>query len=248
MLKFTDYSKNHIFFYSSAPSLLLINLIKRIKPKSLVDLGCGDGVLFYGLKQEGILSKIDYLVGVDLSEQRLKRVKQSTPKVKTLVANVCNLKELKDNQFDLVISQQVIEHVPSDHKMIKEIKRILKKGGYLYISSVIKKRHGWWIYKNNGKTTCEPTHIREYASEREFIQLLEKYNLRVLKTNLTRFKPSIVNAVNRILIKKGVLDENAVRKLYFGSKLFRLASNCLKIPVLGYYIIEVVAVSNNSRQ
>lgn len=40
----------------------------------------------------------------------------------------------RDEQFDSVLCTEVLEHLPEPEKVIKEIKRVLKKDGYLYLT------------------------------------------------------------------------------------------------------------------
>jgi len=63
------------------------------------------------------------------------------------------------------VSSQVIEHLPDDRVLAPEIARLLKPGGWFYVSSVIRGPHAFWMYK--GKTPAperwqpDPTHRRE---------------------------------------------------------------------------------------
>lgn len=236
MGKFNKYSKDQIQFYGESASKLLIDLINKLDPKSLADFGCGDSAILFDLQQKGLLRKIDYVVAIDLSETRLKRVKKHIVNVKTICSDVCDVKQLKDGQLDLVICTQVIEHVESDEKLLKEIYRVLKPNGYLYISSIAKKWYGWWIYRCNGKVTCDPTHLREYGSPEEFNKLLKDGNFKIKQTNIYQFRPSLVNVFKRILIKYNILRENDARN----SKIFNLFSN-MRIPAPGYYNVETLS-------
>lgn len=44
-------------------------------------------------------------------------------------ADICNL-PFKDNEFDVVFCNHVLEHIPDDHKAMQELYRVLKKGGF----------------------------------------------------------------------------------------------------------------------
>jgi len=235
MKDFNKYSKEHIHFYNKLAPVFLMDLVSKLNPKSLADLGCGDGAILFGLQQKGLLEDVDNMVAIDLSQIRLERVKNNIANVKTICSDVCDVKELKDNQLDLVICSQVIEHVDDDKKLLNEIYRVLKPGGFLYISSVVKKWYGWYFYRCNGKWVVDPTHLREYSSTKEFCDLLRDNRLKILEQKLSLFKPSIGNAFNRLLIKFGVLDEEKIRK----SKILSIFPN-LRVPVFGYYIIEVI--------
>lgn len=43
--------------------------------------------------------------------------------------NICDMKEVLDNQFDFVICSHILEHVPDPDKAIREVLRILKPEG-----------------------------------------------------------------------------------------------------------------------
>jgi SAM-dependent methyltransferase len=44
-------------------------------------------------------------------------------------ANICNL-PFKDNEFDVILCNHVLEHIPDDTKAMQELYRILKPGGF----------------------------------------------------------------------------------------------------------------------
>lgn len=236
MKDFEKYSKENIQFYSAHAPDLLIDLISKLNPRSLADLGCGDGTILFDLQRKGLLRDMNNIIAVDLSKKRLERVKNHITNVETICSDVANVKQLKDSQLDLVICTQVIEHVKDDKKLLNKIYRVLRPGGYLYISSVVKKWYGWYFYRCNDKWVLDPTHLREYASPKEFYDLLIDGRFKILDQKLSLFKLSVGNAFNRIILKFGIINENKLRK----SKISNIFSN-LRIPVFGYYVIEVIA-------
>lgn len=84
---------------------------------SILDIGCGDGFLTNALPED-----ID-VVGIDISTQALKHVKR-----KKLVGSITDL-PFQDNSFDLVMANDVIEHLPNDlfKKGLQEIARVARK-------------------------------------------------------------------------------------------------------------------------
>lgn len=44
-------------------------------------------------------------------------------------ADICNL-PFKDNEFDIILCNHVLEHIPDDRKAMEELYRILKPGGF----------------------------------------------------------------------------------------------------------------------
>jgi SAM-dependent methyltransferase len=47
--------------------------------------------------------------------------------------DICNI-AFRDASFDHVIANQVLEHVPDDHKALREIARVLKPGGFAILT------------------------------------------------------------------------------------------------------------------
>ncbi len=122
------------------------DLIKRAQGR-ILDIGCGNGNILLPLKQKG-----QVVYGTEINPINAKRCNE-------IGLNVfCGtLEEANFNSgfFDTVILSQVIEHLPSPKRTLKEIYRILKTNGELYIfcpnyGSYISKLfgkhwHGWHI-------------------------------------------------------------------------------------------------------
>jgi ubiquinone/menaquinone biosynthesis C-methylase UbiE len=72
--------------------------------------------------------------GTDFDPEQVKTARRVNPETNHLHFGVEDASNLtcKDNQFDLVISQNVFHHVPDWRKAVGEIHRVLKPGGYLF--------------------------------------------------------------------------------------------------------------------
>jgi len=100
-----------------------INLQKECK---ILDGGCGTGAELIFLQQYG------EVYGVDLSPIAIKFCKErGLSKVK--VADLSKL-PFQDNFFDLVCLMDVIEHIKDSQIILKEIKRVLKPGGHVFLT------------------------------------------------------------------------------------------------------------------
>lgn len=99
------------------------------KGDKLLDVGCGDGTVGYFSK-----NNYRYVYGIDVSETALKIAKERSIITKTININDETL-PFEDNYFDAVTCLDVIEHVFEPVDLIKEIFRVLKKGGFLIIST-----------------------------------------------------------------------------------------------------------------
>jgi 2-polyprenyl-3-methyl-5-hydroxy-6-metoxy-1,4-benzoquinol methylase len=132
-------------------SLLAYIESKKVVFGNLLEIGTGSG---YGI--EYLSSKVDKFVTIDKYEnpQMSELLKQYT-NIEFYKQNVPPLKDIASEYFDFVISFQVIEHIKNDKEFVKEIHRVLKKGGKFIVSTPNIKM----------SLTRNPWHIREYTIE-----------------------------------------------------------------------------------
>lgn len=232
------YAEKVPYFADLAIPSNLEDILKKLNREfSLIDLGCGDGTFLWALHNKGLLENANRIVGVDISKKRIKRSKQYCPFVEGIVSDVQNLSQIHDNAFDIVISSQVIEHVPDDSQMLKEVHRILKPIGYFYISTVIKKWYGFWIYWNNG-FKLDPTHLREYKSKEEFINLLENHGFEIIQLKIRNLKFPVVDLFLRVLFKIGMI--NLSSDFYLKHKKVKRVRGRTKLKIVGYKKVESI--------
>ena len=162
-------------FYTEDVPETLLRCLGDVEWSSFADLGCGEGVILNALDQMGLFSGKS-VYAVDQSEERLSRVKQINNNFTCLAADASQT-TIESNSIDLVISTQVIEHVPDDEAMVKEIQRILIPGGTAFVDTIFKKWYGWYFYRCNGKWTMDPTHVREYTEDKQLLDLFTKNGL-----------------------------------------------------------------------
>lgn len=109
----------------------------NMKDKRILDFGCGWGNFLIYCLMNGYNA-----FGVDVSTTRSKyflfacdTIKlNKTLKSRYIIYDGENL-PFKENTFDIVIANQVLEHVEDIENTIKEIRRILKRNGIFYIRS-----------------------------------------------------------------------------------------------------------------
>jgi len=120
-------SANHFFnAYLEVPATT--SLLKNVKGKKVLDLGCGTGRHTIILKKRG--AKV---WGLDLSPKMLEIAKTEIKGVDFKVGTVYNL-PYKSNFFDIVVSGLVVEYFNDIDKAFKEIHRVLKKDGIFVFS------------------------------------------------------------------------------------------------------------------
>ncbi len=108
----------------------ILSLLQKDSKARTIDIGCGDGNLTMKFKEK----MQSHMTGIDGLRDRLKAAKQRGVD-SIIVANLEKKWPLPSNHFDVVISNQVIEHIIDIDLFIEEIYRILKPGGYCVIST-----------------------------------------------------------------------------------------------------------------
>jgi ubiquinone/menaquinone biosynthesis C-methylase UbiE len=105
----------------------------NIAPGSLVlDLATGVGAMAHQLE----LRFLDLrLVGVDLSTSQLRASRKNHSQIPVLRADATQL-PFADETFDVVHCSWLLEHVPSPLSVLKETRRVLKRGGYCHFIEV----------------------------------------------------------------------------------------------------------------
>ncbi|MCK9612030.1 MAG: class I SAM-dependent methyltransferase [Bacteroidales bacterium] len=124
---------------------------------NVLEIGSGEG---YGLKI--LAPKAETYVAVDKHKTPLEL---GFPNVKFLQMNVPPLLGLDNDSFDMAVCFQVIEHIKKDTLFLDEIKRVLKPGGKLILTTPNIKM----------SLTRNPWHVREYTLEK-ISTLLKKFN------------------------------------------------------------------------
>lgn len=104
----------------------LPNLGKKDK---ILDAGCGGGIFGRLLKKE--LGA--YVFGVDITKEALEFAKKRGLRVKK--GNLEEKIPFTDEFFDLIVCRQVIEHLFDPDKALDEFHRVLKKKGFLFMTT-----------------------------------------------------------------------------------------------------------------
>lgn len=111
------------------PSIDLINKIDMVKCSRILDIGCGSGMSTLPLRKRFTDSEI---IGVDLSENMLKKAKELVNDV-TWLRRDCSRKLNDLGTFDLVFSNAFLQWLHNQEEFIKNTKELLKNSGVFAI-------------------------------------------------------------------------------------------------------------------
>lgn len=132
--------------------------------KMVLDIACGDG---YGSKL--LAQKAAWVTGVDIDQDVINAAKKKyhAGNLRFEQGDITNI-PFNGNAYDLAVCFETLEHTSRHEELLSEIKRVLKKGGLLIISTPDKK----WYSDKPGNSN--PFHEKELYKD-EFTSLLKKH-------------------------------------------------------------------------
>ncbi|QNL51420.1 class I SAM-dependent methyltransferase [Olivibacter sp. SDN3] len=172
-----------------------LRMVKRLSvaknhPLTLIDFGCGEKP-YYDI----INPLVDQYIGVDLS-------------INPLADHHIDLDSkttLPDQSADIILSNQVLEHVDSPEGYLKEAWRLLKPGGTLILST-----HGYWYYHPtpNDYWRWTSAGLRKLIEEQhfdidQFIGLLglSASGLQLFQDALTNKLPKFLHGITAVVMQ-----------------------------------------------
>ena len=131
-----------------------ISLLKPIKNKEVLEIGCGNGV-------QALYINANYkpmrITGIDLNKANIEIAKYERDKAKMenvqfIVDDAQNLTKIASNSVDVLLNIESAFHYPDKSAFLKEVYRVLKPGGQYLIADILSTRKkGEGIMKIWGK-------------------------------------------------------------------------------------------------
>jgi 2-polyprenyl-3-methyl-5-hydroxy-6-metoxy-1,4-benzoquinol methylase len=151
----------------------LEELFRQAAPKSLLDVGCGEGVLVHRWAQSMGTGRV---VGIDLEEESIQAgwAERQAPNLEYRVMEAENL-PFADGEFELASAIEVLEHVPDPDHTVSEMARCAQR--HLLVSvpreplwrMLNMARGAYWPQLGN-----TPGHLNHW-SRRSFVSLLSRH-------------------------------------------------------------------------
>ncbi|KTD21108.1 bifunctional 2-polyprenyl-6-hydroxyphenol methylase/3-demethylubiquinol 3-O-methyltransferase UbiG [Legionella londiniensis] len=99
---------------------------------TVLDVGCGGGILCEALAQSGA-----DVTGLDVEKDAIEAAKAHALRSGLSIQYVCQpLEEYEEEPFDIVTCMEMLEHVKEPETVIQHCARLLKPGGYLFLSTI----------------------------------------------------------------------------------------------------------------
>lgn len=148
---------------------------------TVLEIGCGEGNFWNLLKQDKQLE----IWGVEPNQNAAIVARRKAHKLYESAFNEC-VEDLPDNYFDLIICNDVIEHMPDHDRFFEQIKNKMAPSGHLigslpnvrYYSvmrSFIFKKD--WLYEDAG--VLDRTHLR-FFTEKSMRRCFDKHKFNVI--------------------------------------------------------------------
>jgi len=100
----------------------------KLNQPEIVELGCGSGWL------TGILGAFGKATGVELSSVAVAQARERYPSARFLQADLASW-QYPAEQFDLVVSHEVFEHLEDQSRHLEVAHGLLRRGGYLVLTT-----------------------------------------------------------------------------------------------------------------
>lgn len=171
-IKHKQSTKNPINnFFVRRFNALLLREAKKIRPETVVDVGCGEGFTLANLKLHKVGKKIE---GIEYMDEAIQIGKKLHPSITIKKGDIHKL-PYADNSIDLVICSEVLEHLERPDLAMKELVRVTKK--YLILSVP---NEPWFTIqrflrgKNFFRLGDHPEHIQHWSSRR-FVKFVSQF-------------------------------------------------------------------------
>jgi len=201
--------------------------------KAVLDLGCGDG---YGA---AYLSSVAHsVIGVDISREAIEhaRFKYQRHNLAYEVMDCYSL-TFPDEFFDLVCSFEVIEHVDSCDKYLSEIHRVLKRNGFVLISTPNKDTSAY-SYSEHHLQHFNTLELEKLLKQHfgAVTLLKQQYDSRAVKLDMSLLNRLFVRLKRKLGIRRYLIPyryRGIVERVFTGSSSDRTSIEDFPIKEIG---------------
>jgi len=159
-------------------------------PSNILDVGCASGWLLAQLKK---LFPQTSCTGIDVYKDAIRLGRKKYKNLRLLPADAHKL-PFKDGLYDVVVCNEVLEHVVNPLIVLREIKRVLKKNGTAIVemdTGNILFRIVWFFWTHVRKGVWQHAHIQVFNSKR-LEKMIQKTGFRIEKKKIFNSSMAVV--------------------------------------------------------
>lgn len=208
------------------------------KAKTVVDLGCGVGGNVVQFRE--INPRVKF-TGIDFSTTGINRGRRLFGDKNTdFIINDLSRDDLPNKKYDLIYCSQLLEHLEKDEVFLKKVYKITEDDGYLFLSTVYKKKGSYYFYKNQrGERVLAPDHINEYTDKNDLLTKIEKSGYKIIDYDLVMFSYPLIDIGLKMVMKK--FKGRLLTKIVNSRTMMRLR-RLTWVPIWGFYNFQIIAI------
>jgi len=214
------------------------------KSPKILEFGCGLGYLTYSLNEEGFVTK-----GLDISQEAIDQAIQNYGN-NYICADLYEYALLHENEYDVIILTEVIEHLNEINTFMIYLKKLLKSNGKIILTTPNKSFypktilwatdlppvHCWWLSEESIQTiatklnmTATFLNFKKYYSKHVIWEEIKRIEIpftpRVFDKNQRLIRPA-TQVISRVSIFKRIIKRiDIIRYLYASIRYSKLRSN-----------------------
>lgn len=186
------------------------------KTNKILDIGCGDGYFLQEAKNRGW-----QVYGTEFTDNAFEIGKK---KGIIMHQGVLDPQNYAANDFDIITSFEVIEHINNPQPEIHNIKKILRQGGLFYVTTPNFNSVSRFLSKEKWNIVCYPEHLSYYTTG-SMNRFLKNEGFKKLKTQTTgislnrlkvsyNIKNSAPSALNSVSTDEGIRQKTETNMLF----------------------------------
>jgi 2-polyprenyl-3-methyl-5-hydroxy-6-metoxy-1,4-benzoquinol methylase len=161
--EYYSHQENKIGFipklYETVKSINLKNKYKmateRLTKGNVLDIGCGVGDFLHTMEAKGWKT-----TGIEPSEDAKTIARQ---RINATIVSPKEINQLQDESYDLITMWHVLEHIDDIKEEIKQLQRLLRKGGRLLLALPNFKSYDAMYYKEYWAAYDVPRHLNHFC-------------------------------------------------------------------------------------
>lgn len=165
----------------------------KLENKTILDVGCGAGILTESLTKQGA-----QVIGLDASHEVISAAREHAAKQQLDVTyHAVTIEDfIADNssQFDILTCMELIEHVPDPQKLIADCAALLKPGGQMFLSTLNRTPKAYLFAVLGAEYVMnilpKNTHdYKKFLQPAELASMLQAVDLRLTQLQGVKYQP-----------------------------------------------------------